>query len=50
MNTREIIDTLVSKDFDRTRTKINQTLNEKAIEAMKVRKVELGSSYFTKVE
>jgi hypothetical protein len=46
MDTREIIDALATNDLDLARTKINQSLNERAVEAMKARKIEIGTSYF----
>lgn len=47
MDTAEIIDALAENNLDLARSKINTALNEKAVEAMKARKVELGASYFT---
>lgn len=46
MDSKEIIEALASGDNDLARTKVNQTLNEKAVEAMKARKTEIGSTYF----
>lgn len=50
METKEIIDALAENDLDGARSKVSQALSEKAVEAMKARKVELGANYFSPKE
>jgi hypothetical protein len=47
MDTKEIIESLAENDLDAARNKVTQALNEKAVETMKARKIELGATYFS---
>lgn len=46
MDTKEIIQAISEKDNDVARQKVVQSLNEKAIEAMKARKEVIASTFF----
>jgi hypothetical protein len=46
MDAKEIIAALAENNLDLARSKVAQTLSEKAAESLQARKVEIASTYF----